>query len=145
MNGTASNLWASLFRVTASCAVAAVLTPTYGWYAADSGEIGMSTTVVRVRVGNRSDVDFDQVVVKFPSQEEAYGRIPASSQSDYRQVAKAYRYAQIEVTIHGKTIALRPMDYVGEEPLAPGNYTYALSYDSTANSRVQLQLSLVVD
>ena len=73
------------------------------------------------------------------------GRVGAGAESEYRQVAKAYRYAHIEVLISGATIALRPMDYVGEEPLVPGDYTYALSYDSAAGSRGQLQLVLVTE
>jgi hypothetical protein len=105
----------------------------------------MHAAAVRIRVGNRSDVEFERVIVKFPSQEEDYGRISAGSQSDYRQVAKAYRYAHVEVTINRKKAELRPMDYVGEDPLAPGNYMYALTYDPAASSRVQLQLSLIVE
>ena len=105
----------------------------------------MQVEVVRIRVDNRSDMDFERVVVKFPSQEEDYGRIAAGAQSDYRQVAEAYRYAHVEARINGKMVALRPMDYVGEEPIAPGNYTYAISYNPAANPREQLQLSLMVD
>jgi hypothetical protein len=105
----------------------------------------MNAEAVSIRVGNRSDVEFERVVVKFSSQTEDYGRIPAGKQSGYRQIAKAYRYAHVEVTVKGATIVMRPMDYVGEEPLAPGKYTYALSYDPNAGEGAQLQLSLVKD
>jgi hypothetical protein len=105
----------------------------------------MNAEAVRVRVGNRSQVDFDRVVVGFPSGDEDYGRVPAGGRSDYREVTEAYAYASIDVSIKGTTMSLRAMDYVGEQALAPGNYTYAVSHDPAAGSHAQLQLSLVVD
>ena len=105
----------------------------------------MNAEAVWIRIGNRSDVEFERVVVKFPSQAEDYGRIPAGNQSGYRQLAKAYRYAHVEATVKGTTIAVRPIDYVGEQPLAAGKYTYALSYDPNAGEGAQLQVSLVKD
>lgn len=138
LNRTQAAVWVSVLLVLVGCAAA-----TPAPKVVNAKVSAMDAEVVRIRVDNRSRVDFDRVVVKFPSQEEDYGRVGAGRQSDYRQIAEAYRYAHIEVTINSSTVALRPMDYVGEEPLPPGDYTYALSYDPAARSRGQLQLELV--
>jgi hypothetical protein len=113
--------------------------------AGDPGEGGMRATPVQVRVANLSDVDLERVVVKFPSQEEDYGRIPAGGRTEYREIGEAYRYAHVVAGIDGRTVELQPMDYVGEKPIAPGNYTYELSYNPAASPRQQLQLSLVAE
>lgn len=139
-NGRLATWCVSLLLVTVGCATTAPVREGRKERPGDLGVSVMNAEAVRMRVGNRSEVDFDRVVVKFPSQEEDYGRVRAGAQADYRQIAKAYRYAHIEVTIKGTTVALRPMDYVGEEPLAPGDYTYALSYDPAAGGQLQLAL-----
>jgi len=46
--------------------------------------------------------------------------------SEYRQVALAYGYAYVSAMVDGEKRVLQPIDYVGEEPLAPGDYTYVL-------------------
>lgn len=98
---------------------------------------------VNIRVANRSDVEFRNVIVKFPSQTEIYGNIPPGRTTEYRKVNKAYRYAYIKVEIDGQEAILQPVDYVGERLLSRGNYTYSLSYnpkDTDKNDRLLLHL-----
>ena len=85
-----------------------------------------------IRVANRSAVEMRNVVVKFPSQTEAYGDIAAGTATDYRQVSRAYRYAYVEAVIDGKQAVLQPIDYSGEPLLSGGYYTYALKYNPEA-------------
>ena len=98
----------------------------------------------KIRIVNRSNVPFRDVVVKFPSSTENYGTIPPGGASDYRTVKGAYHYAYIECTIEGQPAVLQPHDYVGETPLGSGNYSYALTYTGmTATQHDRLRLELV--
>jgi len=98
---------------------------------------------VEIRVANRSDRDFDQVDVTFNSQKVSYGPVAKGATSEYRTAQEeAYRYALVVVTAGGETFRFQPIDFVGETPLAPGRYTYALNIDP--NDR-QLTIDLVED
>jgi hypothetical protein len=80
-----------------------------------------------IRVANRSARDFDRVLVNFSGQEVDYGAIRAGAASDYRIARGAYAYARIEVHMDTARLVIQPIDFVGETPLGPGRYTYALS------------------
>ena len=98
---------------------------------------------VEIRVANRSDRDFDQVDVTFQSKKVSYGPVAKGATSEYRTAQEeAYRYALIVVTAGGETFRFQPIDFVGETPLAPGRYTYALNIDP--NDR-QLTIDLKED
>ena len=98
---------------------------------------------VEVRVANRSDRDFDQVDVTFGSQKVSYGPVAKGEASEYKEAQEeAYRYALVVVTAGGETFRFQPIDFVGETPLAPGRYTYALNIDP--NDR-QLTIELIED
>ena len=85
---------------------------------------------IQVRVKNASDRDFDQVRVIFPQDQIVdYGPVPRSKVSDYRRATLAYRYAAVRVTVGERELSIRPIDYLGEEPLSPGRYTYALGIE----------------
>src|SRR5262245_35824654 len=91
-------VWATLLLVISGCAAAR---PGPGEGQKRSVGVNVNAQTVRIRVGNSSKVDFDRVVITFPSQQEEYGRVPAGERSDYRDVTKAFRYARIEVSIGG--------------------------------------------
>jgi hypothetical protein len=67
---------------------------------------------VAVRIENASEKDFDGVVVKFPEQQENYGRIPAASVSSSRTVTKAYPSAFVEITL-GDEVAVVQLNRTG--------------------------------
>ena len=84
---------------------------------------------VLVRVQNASSSDFDDVRVFFPDAPDRamhYGTVASGAASEYLPVSRAYRYAHVEATAGGKPYSLQPIDYVGEEELEPGRYTYVL-------------------
>lgn len=89
---------------------------------------------VMIRMENNSDTPFDTVLVRFPSQQESYGPLPARSRSDYRRIEKAYSYAYIKVTVGENESILQPVDFVGERLLRTGHYTYRLTYDGQKES-----------
>jgi hypothetical protein len=84
-----------------------------------------------IRVANRSDRDFDRVLVNFHDQEVDYGALPAGAVSDYRTPSLAYRYARVEVHVDTARLVIQPIDFVGETPLDGGRYTYVLTLGST--------------
>lgn len=85
-----------------------------------------SEDVTRLRIENASDVDFTSVRVSFPEANANYGAIGAGRRSEYRRVDEVYRYGFIEIEANEETYTIQPIDYVGEEPLEPGRYTYHL-------------------
>lgn len=68
-----------------------------------------------------------------------YGQINISTSSDYYTFSKAYNYAWFRLTMNNRMYYLKPFDYVGETPLANGQYTYKITY-SVANDRLNLEL-----
>lgn len=88
----------------------------------------------QIRIANRGDVPLENIVVSFHSQTEQYGTLAPGGVSDYRSIAKAYSVARIEATANGEAVRLQPIDFVGDEPLDGGLYTYALSFDPTGET-----------
>jgi len=96
---------------------------------------------IQVRVRNDSAVRLENVVVTFPGgNRDWFGNLAPGAGSDYVDVAKAYRYARVQAVGSGRPLTLLPADYVGEKPLAPGLYTYALGVKAG-----ELTLKLVTD
>lgn len=86
----------------------------------------------RIRVVNASAVDFDAVEVAFLASPRALGPVPAGAASDYAPFETAYRYGYVRAETAAGALVLQPIDYVGEEPLAPGRYTFRLGVDGGA-------------
>jgi hypothetical protein len=97
---------------------------------------------VEIRIANRSDRDFDRVDATFDPEKVEYGAVAKGATSEYRTVKQAYRYALVEVTAGGQTSRFHPIDYVGETPLEPGRYTYALTIEPSDNT---ITIDLVED
>ena len=101
------------------------------WTGCDPRSVGdkAAPEAIMVSIRNDSEVDFDEVVVGFPEEQENYGALAAGGKSKYREVSSAYRYAYVEVQAGGGTYKLQPTDYVGEELLGSGRFTYALDLE----------------
>lgn len=97
---------------------------------------------LEIRVTNRGTVPIDSLEINFVGQVETFVAIAPDTSTAYRPIKKAYHYARIQGTTSGKKFGLLPHDYVGETPLSPGRYTYALKI--TAGSD-QPQLECVKD
>ena len=102
-----------------------------------SGETGgprarSVTEEVLVRIRNASSFDFDSTRVYFPDAPDRavdYGPLASGAVSDYHAATVAYRYAHVEVNADGRSFVLQPFDYVGEEQLEPGRFTYVLGVE----------------
>lgn len=98
-----------------------------------------------IRLWNRSDVDFEDVHFQILEQTEQIRLIEAGLSTDYIAFETAYTYGWLELTADGKELSMIPIDYVGETPLEPGYYTYALDVQDDTLSLDFLQAVMSVD
>jgi hypothetical protein len=89
---------------------------------------------VQIRVRNAASVALEDVLVEFPEETELYGTIQPGQVSRYHRVRPAYRYAYAEANVSGKLLRLMPIDFVGEEFLESGSYTYEIGITENLQS-----------
>ena len=82
---------------------------------------------VEVRVENASDVWYDEAILYTLDGPRTYSDLAPGARSPYVSVSVAYRSATTQVVLDGDTLRLQVIDYVGEEPLSAGRYTYVLT------------------
>jgi hypothetical protein len=87
---------------------------------------------VEIRVKNVSDRDFDRVRAHFPEGEVDYGPVPKAGVTTFRSTGRAYRFAGFSVKAGDRELLLQPLDYLGEQELPAGRYTFALDLDNGA-------------
>jgi hypothetical protein len=81
---------------------------------------------VEVRVRNASQLGLDEVTLFLPDTSLVVLDLGPGEATDYVGVTKAYRIASVLILAQGDSARLQVIDYVGESPLPPGRYTYAL-------------------
>lgn len=93
--------------------------------------VGASTSAeyIFLRVRNASNLDFSSVFVAYPGVEEQFGRVEIGQSSPFKAVNGVYPYGFIEVEASGRAYRLQPIDYVGEQPLGNGRFTYCLDVE----------------
>lgn len=89
---------------------------------------------VQIRVKNLSAFTFDQVFINTSGGENMYVSVAPGEVSDYKRYDFTYRYAFVRVEIAGQTYAIVPTDYVGEEKMFRGKFTYELNVESSTLS-----------
>ncbi len=82
-----------------------------------------------LRIINEGDIDFQSIKVRFTGPEVQYGELAAGHISEYKLFDEVYHYSFIEVETETKTYRLVPVDFVGESPLKPGQYTYEMKIE----------------
>jgi len=103
-----------------------------------------SDSTVEFRLRNDSQYELQDVVVGFPDGNEVYGTLAPGEVTSYRAVRRAYRYAYVEAVVEGNRVVQQPIDYVGEEYVEPGSYTWVIRVDSPGN-QFGLSTTLVRD
>lgn len=104
------------------------------------------TAEVSIRLSNVSEFNFENIVVDTSTGKVDFENIDSGEQTDYKTFERAYRYAFVQLEIEGKTYTLQPIDYVGEETLKTGNYTYEIDATSSEEEEYgNLSLTLVKD
>ena len=84
----------------------------------------LKSRIVCIRINNASDFDFDAFDIGFPSQVEHFSPLRARATTSYRRVDCAYRYGSAEAYASSQRFVFQSTDFVGEECLRPGVYTY---------------------
>jgi hypothetical protein len=94
---------------------------------------------INIRVKNSSTLIFDEVIIG--SEEHIYEALEPDTYSEYQEYETAYAYAYIQITSGEEVFVLQPIDFVGEEVLPIGLYTYDLNVDEEG----QVSLKFVID
>lgn len=82
---------------------------------------------VRVRLYNDTGVTLRDVKVAYPGEQAIQlATMEPGSYSPYATPAVAYRLASLEAKANGHPYRTTPVDYVGEQPLEPGSYTFSI-------------------
>jgi hypothetical protein len=85
-------------------------------------------TTINIRIKNASTLVFDEVIVG--DGDHMYEALDPDTYSEYQEYETAYAYAYIQITSGEEVYVLQPIDFVGEEVLPIGLYTYELNVDA---------------
>lgn len=83
-------------------------------------------TKTNIRIKNNSKYNFCNVVFDPSSGPVNCGILKKGKTTCYRSFDTAYSIAYIQLFIGDKEFMLQPFDYVGEQPLGVGNFTYVI-------------------
>lgn len=99
-----------------------------------------------VRVENASQSILTDVVVYLPEDETLTADMLVPGQrTAYRLVPTAYRIATVTGLFEGEPFAIQVIDYVGEEPLGDGRFTYVLDVFAPDSTQPVVTLTLRED
>jgi hypothetical protein len=93
---------------------------------------------INIRVKNMSSLIFDEVIVG--DEDHVYKTLSPDTYSEYQEFETAYRYAYIQITSGEEIFVLQPIDFVGEEVLPIGLYTYVLNVDEEGQVSLEFRI-----
>lgn len=101
-----------------------------------------------LRIVNTGSRDIVGLVVLFPgstaeapSRRVEFGTVPAGQTTEYREVpGGVYRYAAYEYAVDGRVASQPVADWVGEAPMAGGQFTYRVTLDAAKKPGSQIRL-----
>lgn len=94
---------------------------------------------VNIRVKNDANFNFNKVQVG--SEDKIHENVAPGKYSEYLEYEKAYRYAYVKIEGDSTSYVATPIDFVGEDSLNIGFYTYELNVSEEG----QVLLNFVVD
>ncbi len=100
-------------------------------------------TKTNLRIKNVSDYELCNVVVKPPYGSFNCGLLEKGEITCYHSFDTVYNYAQIQFFIGEKEFTFYPIDYVGEDPLPIGKFTYLI--DIVDFDKRQISITLQED
>ncbi|HLR37676.1 MAG TPA: hypothetical protein VK084_06505 [Chitinophagaceae bacterium] len=89
-------------------------------------QVHQESEQVYLRIINKSEFNFSSVVVSFGDKKQQYENIPSGEKSTYLKFKKAYRYGLVKVETDSSVYRIHATDFVGEQPLKGGKYSYIL-------------------
>jgi hypothetical protein len=81
---------------------------------------------VQIRIWNDSSYVFDDLFVDTNGGLNEFGSLKPDEISEYKKFIFAYRLAYVSFKIDGQAYLIQPVDYLGEEKLQDGKYTYKI-------------------
>jgi hypothetical protein len=106
---------------------------------AGCGKTFLSNRETELRIHNSSNSLFDSVIVNSPGGKQVYYNVTSGTSSAYKTFSFIYSYAYIEVHFNNQMLKLQPIDYVGEEKLKPGKYSYRIGIVSNGQPYLSLE------
>ena len=97
-----------------------------------AGNINTDNNSISIRIKNNSTYNFEQVTVDTGGGSHNYQDINSQKNSRYHNFKFAYSYASITLLINNQEHSIQAIDYVGEERLKPGKYTYVLTVNNNS-------------
>jgi len=97
---------------------------------------------VQIRIKNASLLPYQNIEVNTSGGAENFGNLLDNQLSEYKTFNFAYPYSFVKLSINGEPYIIQPIDYVGQNKLKGGRYTYEISLDPEGN---QIFMSLLND
>lgn len=88
-----------------------------------------------VRIENASAHTFDVVSYWAGSRKLSYDSVSPGEATPFVEAEVAYGFTTVQVMAGADTLRMQVIDYVGEEPLRGGRYTYVLTLEGEPGSR----------
>ena len=101
----------------------------------------VDTTQSNIRIKNISGYDFCNVEIDPSGGAKNYGIINEGEATCYKPFETAYRYAYVKLFIEEKEFIIQPIDFVGEQPLGMGNFTYSINVTDFENRSLSIEAS----
>lgn len=100
---------------------------------------------IMIRIKNNSRYTLKNIKVISPASGLVhFGNLHAGENSDYKTFSSGYAIAAIMAEKEGKKVEFLPDDYLGEQHLKPGKYTYEISLIETPELEY-LRLKFLID
>jgi hypothetical protein len=95
-------------------------------------------TKTNIRIKNNSKYDFCNVTIAPSGKMTNYGIIGSGETTCYNYFDIAYEYAYVILHIGSKEFILQPKDFVGEQPLGQGKFTYWIGISDYENQTLNI-------
>ncbi|MDP5140078.1 MAG: hypothetical protein NWP83_06355 [Spirosomaceae bacterium] len=94
-----------------------------------------------IRIENATSTEMQNVYVNTAGGEGSYGDVPKNEKSHYINYKSAYRYAFVRFVSRNDTVRVQPIDYVGEQQLTSGSYTYKITMTNKNSDFANIELT----
>jgi hypothetical protein len=98
------------------------------------------TDHTEVRFRNATTFTLTDISLAWPGGSIHVDALAPGASSTYESHDGAYSYGLLLVTAGGKVRRLQPIDYVGEQPLGNGKYTYLITESTSFADGIDMQL-----
>jgi len=79
-----------------------------------------------IRLENATGVELTDVTFASDHDPLTFDRIAPGARTPYTEVEHSYSYGFLRVTANGGVYTIQPIDYVGEEEIGPGRFTFRI-------------------